>query len=96
MFDNITKQIITQYSPNKIMLFGSQAKDRATAKSDIDLCVVVDTPNKRRLLADMYYTIDSEKPIDILLYTPNEWETCVNDTTSFAHKINTEGVALYG
>jgi len=96
MLDNITEQIVTQYSPNKIMLFGSQAKGRATAKSDIDLCVVVDTQNKRRLIADMYYTLESEKPVDILIYTPNEWEECVDDTTSFAYKIKEEGVALYG
>jgi len=96
MLENITKQIISSYSPNKILLFGSQAKGIASIKSDIDLCVIVDTPNKRRLLADMYYTIETERPIDILLYTPNEWEICVNDTTSFAHKINTEGIALYG
>ena len=96
MLENITEQIINQYAPNKILLFGSQAKGVATHKSDIDLCVVVNTPNKRRLLADMYYTIDTERPVDILLYTPNEWEACINDTTSFAYKIQTEGVALYG
>ena len=96
MFDDIAKQIINCYSPNKILLFGSQAKGISSAKSDIDFCVIIDTKNKRRLLAHMYYTIETERPIDILIYTPDEWETCVNDTTSFAHKINTEGVALYG
>jgi predicted nucleotidyltransferase len=96
MFEYITKQIVSHYSPNKILLFGSQATGIVSANSDIDLCVIVDTPNKRRLLADMYYTIETERPIDILLYTPSEWATCVNDSTSFAYKINTEGVVLFG
>jgi len=96
MLDVITKQIINQYSPDKIMLFGSLANRMSTSKNDIDLCIVIDTPDKRRMVADMYYTIESEKPIDILIYTPDEWEACINDNVSFAYKINTEGVTLYG
>ena len=96
MFENIAKQIVDMYLPQKILLFGSHAKGNAKPNSDIDLCVVADTSNKRKTLADMYYYIDSELPIDILLYTPKEWEDCVHDFASFAHKINKEGVLLYG
>lgn len=96
MFEYVSKQIIDIYSPEKVVLFGSNAKGTAKYKSDIDLCVIVSTSNKRELLADMYYSIDSEKPLDILLYTPEEWEQCIYDSTSFAYKINREGVVLYG
>jgi len=96
MLEIITQQIVSQYSPDRIMLFGSLARGMATSKSDIDLCIVVNTPNKRRAVADMYYTIESEKPIDLLIYTPDEWETCIKDKGSFAYKIYTEGVTLYG
>jgi len=41
----------------------------ATKKSDIDLCVIKDTENKRELLTDMYLNIQSSKPFDFLLYT---------------------------
>ena len=96
MYESIKEQIVDKYAPDKILLFGSRAKGAAAPASDIDLCVVVNTANKRRLIADMYYAVESEMPIDILVYTPDEWEMCVNDTTSFAHKISREGVALYG
>ncbi len=96
MFNDITSQIFKTYSPRYIYLFGSQAKGTATSKSDIDLCVVVDTENKRELITDMYCSIVCDIPIDLLVYTPNEWNQCINDSTSFAYKIATEGVKLYG
>jgi predicted nucleotidyltransferase len=92
----ITEQIVALYSPEKLLLFGSQAKNKARPSSDIDLCVVLPTNNRRRLLADMYYTIQTEKPLDIILYTPEQWDDNVSDATSFAHVINTEGIVLYG
>jgi len=49
----IKDQIISHYAPSKIVLFGSQAKGTATKKSDIDLCIVKDTDNKKDLLTDM-------------------------------------------
>lgn len=98
--DNIVKSVANQlaqlYAPDKILLFGSQAKGTAGVNSDIDLCVVIATDNKRRLIADMYYTIDAQKPVDILLYTPEEWQMCIADKTSFAYQISREGVLLHG
>lgn len=78
------------------MLFSSQAKGTATAKSDIDLCIIVDTQDKRTLLTDLYCNTESETPIDFLLYTPEEWAQSVTDSRSFAHKLNREGIVLYG
>jgi len=92
----IKEQIVSLYNPSKIILFGSQAKGTATIKSDIDLCVVKDTENKRELLADMYLNIESSKPFDLLLYTEAEWNRCVNDTTSFAYLIDKKGTVIYG
>lgn len=96
MFEQLTNQLTQLYSPDVIFLFGSQANGSATEKSDVDICIVVETDNKRRLLAQMYFSIDYDKPIDIVIYTPEEWKQCIEDTTSFAYKINQEGVKLYG
>ncbi len=94
--DNITKQLISMYLPKRLLLFGSQARDTAASNSDIDLCVVVDTNNKRALLTEMYMNIEASKPFDLLLYTPDEWQNCLTDKTSIAYKINREGLLLYG
>jgi predicted nucleotidyltransferase len=92
----IKEQIVSLYNPSKIILFGSQSKGTATIKSDIDLCVVKDTENKRELLTDMYLNIESSIPFDLLLYTEAEWNRCVNDTTSFAYLIDKKGTVIYG
>ena len=68
----------------------------ATVKSDIDICVVASTKNKRELLTDLYCDTESKTPIDFLLYTPEEWDQCVSDYQSFAHKLDREGIVLYG
>lgn len=91
----IQEQIIHLCRPQKILLFGSQAKGTATSKSDIDLCVIASTEDKRELLTDLYCDTDSNIPIDFLLYTPEEWGQCVEDRQSFAHKLNREGIVLY-
>ena len=95
MFESIVNQIIP-FSPLKIYLFGSHAKGTATEHSDVDLCIVINTENKRGLLADLYYEVDYDRPVDFLVYTPSEWEECVADKSSFAYKIHTEGVLIYG
>lgn len=94
--DNIRDQLVTLFQPTQVILFGSHAKGTAHKQSDVDLCVVTDTPNKRKTLTEMYYAIDAVTPIDFILYTPDEWRECLNDKGSFAHKINAEGVRLYG
>lgn len=93
---NIQEQIIRLCAPQKILLFGSQAKGTATEKSDIDLCIVASTQDKRALLTDLYCDTESDTPIDFLLYTPEEWSQSVADSQSFAHKLSREGVVLYG
>lgn len=93
---NITTQIIRQYAPQKILLFGSQAKGTERKNSDFDICVVAETSNKRQMLTDMYLSIESDSPIDFLLYTPAEWEKSIADKCSFASTLNHEGVSLHG
>ena len=91
----IREQVIRLCAPEKILLFGSQTKGTATAKSDIDLCVIASTNDKRSLLTDLCCDTESDTPIDFLLYTPEEWEHSVADSQSFANKLNREGVVLY-
>lgn len=93
--ENIKSQIIEKYLPCKVILFGSQAKGTARKNSDIDLCVIKNTDNKRELLTDMYLNIDSNKPFDIILYTEEEWEQCIKDSASFARLINKTRNVIY-
>ncbi|HHW01816.1 MAG TPA: nucleotidyltransferase domain-containing protein [Thermoanaerobacterales bacterium] len=94
--EKIKKELIKKFQPTRIILFGSQAKGIAKLSSDIDLCVIINTDNKRSLLAEIYSEIDSRKPFDVIVYTPGEWEKFKNREGTFAHLINEKGVTLYG
>ena len=94
-FDFLIEPLLP-FKPKKIILFGSQAKGTATEKSDLDVCVVIDTDKKHTTVAELYLALELDTPVDIILYTPAEWESYLADNTSFARKINDEGVVLYG
>ena len=94
--DSIKKQIIEKYYPKEIILFGSVAKGIFREHSDIDLCIIMDTTNKRELLTNMYVDIESNIPFDLVLYTIEEWNNCINDKSSFAYSTINTGVKIYG
>lgn len=95
MFDEIIEKL-KQFDIKTVILFGSRAKGTEKAESDIDICIVAETQNKRRLASKIQIEIECDYPIDIIVYTPSEWDECIKDETSFARKILTEGRILYG
>lgn len=95
MFSDIIEKA-KQFNVQTVILFGSRAKGSEKEWSDIDLCIIAETASKRRLASELQTEIESELPIDIIVYTPSEWKECVKDETSFARKILTEGRVLYG
>lgn len=95
MFESIIDKILP-FAPEKIILFGSQAKGTARSSSDIDLCIVIETKAKRRLAAELQTALECDKAVDLLIYTPEEWKICLEDELSFAHKLQEEGIVLYG
>lgn len=62
--------------------------------SDIDLCIIIDTKNKRKVKTEIY-GIEHDIPIDIIIYTPEQWDEHIKSKQSFAHIINSEGIVLY-
>jgi len=83
------------FNPEKIILFGSYAKGTFHKDSDINLCIVAETDNKTETLSDMYSDIKSDRPFDIILYTPEESARCIRVSYSFAFQINRDGMILY-
>lgn len=73
---NIVYRIATNTHPDKIFLFGSYATGQANEDSDIDLLVVKDTnePRHKRSIEIQRLLIGSKLPVDILVYTNEEFE----------------------
>ncbi len=79
----------------RIVLFGSLAKDDIGPFSDIDLLVVRET--KKRFierLGELYELIDPKYALDLLVYTPSEFDT-MKKKSIFIKQILREGKLLY-
>ena len=48
LLQRIVDRIVDAVDPERILLFGSRAKDTASEQSDIDLCVIADMDGSRR------------------------------------------------
>jgi predicted nucleotidyltransferase len=84
---NIVKRIATNTHPDKIFLFGSYATGQANEDSDIDLLVVKDTlePRHKRSIEIQRLLKGSKLPVDILVYTNDEFEREITINCSFVN-----------
>ncbi|MCX7776649.1 MAG: nucleotidyltransferase domain-containing protein, partial [Armatimonadetes bacterium] len=81
----VVNEIVEKFKPQRVILFGSQAKGEAKEESDLDLLIVMDFDNPSRL--EMAHLIRSsiEAPkqdwmghkvcawLDIHVYSPSEF-----------------------
>lgn len=75
--NEIIRNIVLNFNPDKIILFGSYASGNPTNDSDSDLLVIKDSilPRHRRANEIRKALIGSMVPMDILVYTPGEFES---------------------
>ncbi|MBF0633198.1 MAG: nucleotidyltransferase domain-containing protein [Nitrospinae bacterium] len=90
-------EIAKAFNPHKIILFGSYARGDATAESDVDLLVIMDSDDSPpRRSVGMYRLLnDYVTPVEILVRTPAEVESYKNASFSVIHAALREGITLY-
>ena len=83
------------FNPDRIILFGSMARSDHDEASDVDLIVVYRT-EKRFLdrLEELYGSWSIPKAVDILAYTPLEYETMAAES-GFLQRVLSEGQVIY-
>jgi predicted nucleotidyltransferase len=87
--------VFNDFSPKKIILFGSACRMSDLEAGDLDLIVVYDTP-KRFLdrLKELYEHWDLPKAVDILAYTPEEFDRLMLENHFVIDAVQ-HGVLLY-
>lgn len=97
IIDNIIAKIIEKDNPRKIFLFGSAINQSGSDPNDLDFLIIKDSTMRRdkrdieirNNLSNIIY------PMDIFVYTPQEYEKFKNIPSSFINKIVTTGKILY-
>ncbi|HEX3044991.1 MAG TPA: nucleotidyltransferase domain-containing protein [Bacillota bacterium] len=95
----VVQKLVDFYSPYQIYLFGSQAREDSNMDSDIDFFVIKEStePRHKRAL-DFRRNLrgNNSYPIDILVYTPQEFYEERNIKGTIPYHIIKEGKLLYG
>ncbi len=88
---------LMQYQPQRIYLFGSWARGEADEVSDIDVVVIKDTqePFLERLRTVGRLLPEGIGAVDVLVYTPAEWQAMRQRGNVLAETVVEEGVVLY-
>lgn len=93
----VTDTIARAVNPEKIIVFGSFARNESEWDSDLDLLVVMDTnlPFVERALKIRGLFDCVPCPMDVVVYTPDEIAHWRDIPSSFIHQILSEGRLLY-
>lgn len=87
---------LAAYDADKAILFGSAARGDADRFSDIDLIVIKRT-DRRFLdrLADVIEAIQPDFSLDVLVYTPEEFERMREEGNPLISRALEEGKVIY-
>lgn len=90
--------IVCEFSPLQIILFGSHAYGTPTEDSDVDLLVVMDIPESEtsNQAAEIWQRIPRRFSMDLLVRSPKEIAYRISHNDWFLREITERGKVLYG
>ena len=99
LVQRVVKKLVSDYSPLKIILFGSYAYGLPDSDSDIDLLIIKDTQESffdrltivRKVVSGTHRGI----PFDPLVLTPGEVEVRLQARDQFIEEILEKGRVVY-
>ena len=94
--DQVVKQIVEQFKPQKIILFGSYARGNPRPESDVDMLVVMDTSLREVQQAiQICQQIEYRFGLDLIVHTPKHLAERLKMNDWFLIDVIKEGKVLY-
>lgn len=95
--DQAVERLKREIRPQRLVLFGSASKGAVGSGSDIDMLVVADLPGSRAQRQERVSRALRPRvvPMDILVYTPDEFRRLAADPRSFVSQILSNGRVVY-
>ena len=89
--------IVREFAPLQVILFGSHAYGTPTKDSDVDLLVVMDIPESEttRQAGEIWQRIPRRFSMDLLVRSPKEIAYRISHNDWFLHEITERGKVLY-
>ena len=92
----LSRRIAAQFNPDRIILFGSRARGRAHADSDVDLLVVMRCNGSGvRKAVEILNRVEPEFAVDLIVRTPQEIRRRLAQQDRFLADIVRRGKVLY-
>jgi predicted nucleotidyltransferase len=97
LIDAAIRRLVERFDPERIILFGSQARGTADARSDADFLVITELTARRRVMM-----LEMDRALrglglarDIVVLTPEEFERDREIPGTIARPASLEGKVLY-
>ena len=96
--EQIVRKISERIKPKQIILFGSRAAGTNDEESDYDLAIIYEgDKSKRDVKLDIYRLfIPPGFSMDLVVLTPQEFQSQQNIANTLAREIAEKGVVVYG
>lgn len=93
---DVALNIVRQFHPEKIILFGSWAWGSPGPDSDVDLLIIKETDDTRRMAREIDMSLFPRPfPIDLIVCKPSQAEKRMHMGDFFFHDIFDKGTVLY-
>jgi predicted nucleotidyltransferase len=88
--------LVSEYIPEKIILFGSVASGKIREWSDIDLVIIkkTDKPFLERT-RDVIHLLKPRSGLDVMVYTPEEFDNLSRTRRFFQEEVIAKGKVVY-
>ena len=92
------REIGRQFHPDRIILFGSYARNSAEEDSDVDILVIMDHDNPRNVdqAIAIQLKVDAPFPMDLIVKRPSDISKRLSMNDTFLKSVLQEGQVLYG
>jgi predicted nucleotidyltransferase len=89
------RQVVEQFHPDKIILFGSYAYGRPHADSDVDILVVMPARNQIDQAFKIHWALQPPFPLQLIVRTPANLKWRLEEGESFLTEVMAKGKVLY-
>jgi HEPN domain-containing protein/predicted nucleotidyltransferase len=95
--DAMTRLVVAEWAPRRVILFGSRARGEHRPDSDYDLMIVIDSPDSvdecERAIRACVSSADA--PVDVCVASTQSFERRRRDVGTLEYAADREGVVLY-